>query len=201
MKKEFVFKNPNRKLPQHEDYVPEYVRLGKEPIAEPVSKEEVQQAILMNASTLGALSKPMKPVLPINQSPNQVNRQTIQKPNEMLVVSKQTFSSTKDIEANDVFIPPQYQSVKPFQPKLSVVPPQPTNELEEVDSPEELKGVPEGHFCLSVGDALISVESKGKALELIQYILDGDDEQFKGIEMKDIALFQRLPVAFGFHCP
>jgi hypothetical protein len=205
-----VIRNPNRKPPQFSHYEPEHVVLGVEPHAEVVRPEEVRDAILMNSQTLGAMSRrgpqPVKslPVKPNSTTglPNPtiqnvwMSRQGVAGEPHLMSVAKQSWEATGDVLSDDIQIPAFYAAKQPDGEGLS----DENQGIEEVDSPEVLQNVPEGHYCIAVKDALISVETKEKAFKVIEFILDGDDEQFSEVVLSDIALFKRVPILFGFHC-
>ena len=200
MKSEFIIRNQNRKPPQMAAYEPEHIRLGIDPHRENVNPDEMRNAILMNSQTLGALSRRGSHSAPAEvttglPNPNVqklwVSQAGIEGAPKLMSVAKQSWESTGDVLADEIIIPAQYQ--EPFRH-------QEQQAAEEVNSPETLQSVPAGHFCIAVKDSLISVETKEKALEVIEYILDGEDDQFDGVVLGDIVLLKSIPIKFGFHC-
>lgn len=206
-----MIKNPNRKPEQSttiksSKYVPEWQRLGKEPM---VYEANPSDAMFLGNNKKRSQKVPThQPVQSVQQAPGQEHT-FVQPPKTKLPVTENQPPQQAKVSVgqNSNWFDVEEEKQNPISyDEISDPPGQAVFEVSEeetetthtVEKAEESENLASGEYGILVKDALVAkTSSLSKAEEIIEKILFEQIEQFSNVTFDDVMLVHRLPLKIG----
>lgn len=211
-----VIKNPNRKPEQSttvrsSKYVPEWQRLGKEPMIYEANPSDAMFLGNNNKKRSQKVPPPAQPSKPaqVQQAPGQEHAFVQPPKTKRPVAEVQPPQQAKvSVGQNGNWFDAEEERQEPIPYEDVPDPPgQPAFEVSEEDEPEEAAPVEKaedseklapGEYGILVKDVLIAkTPSLSKAEGIIDKILFEQIEQFSDVTFDDVMLIRRLPLKVG----